>query len=347
MLLGLSFFISFNTYSQGDASSDLPGAHFSLEGALELFKEAKSPEDFEKSLNDPDQLVNNLDLNADDQVDYIRVEDHMEGEVHAIVLQVPVSEDEVQDIAVIEIEKKNEGEAILQIIGDEDIFGQSIIVEPFEETAGEGQGPDEGFSAVRIVANVWLWPSVRHIYRPRYAAWISPWRWRVYPRWWSPWRPHPLGWYHARRPHLHRHFHVVDAHRVVNAHRIYIPQRRVSVTVKARHQPAINRYRSSHRVTSSKVVHRAGSGTSVQKTKTTVARKAGGNTSVQRQQTTIARGSNGAVRGTSTTNRTKVNKTRTNGSVQQRTTKVKHTPQRKGTVTTRRTKTVKKKGGKR
>ena len=78
----------------------------SLEAAIELFKKSDSPEDFEKRLNSENNDVNNLDLNEDGEIDYIRVVDNSAGDVHALVLQVAVSEKESQDVAVIEIEKQ-------------------------------------------------------------------------------------------------------------------------------------------------------------------------------------------------------------------------------------------------
>lgn len=217
-------------------STGFPGDHFSLEGALELFKKADSPEVFEQLLNDKNSKVNNLDLNEDGETDYIRVIDNMEGDAHALVLQVPVSESESQDIAVIEIEKQGPEEAILQIIGDADVFGEEVIVEPFEEAAkdkGKG-GPSMDLEFTRIVVNVYLWPSVRFIYRPGYRVWVSPWRWRAYPTWWRPWRPYPL---HAFRVHVRPfrpHYHVVTTHRVVTAHRVYTPRRTHSTVVRTR-----------------------------------------------------------------------------------------------------------------
>ncbi|MBL7792198.1 MAG: hypothetical protein JNK77_07735, partial [Saprospiraceae bacterium] len=123
-------------------STGLPGDHFSLQGALELFKKAQSPEDFESLLNQEENHVNNLDLNGDGDIDYVRVIDNLEEDAHAIVLQAIVAKDEFQDIAVIEIEKDGDESAILQIIGDEDIYGENVIVEPFEEEDGDdGKGP--------------------------------------------------------------------------------------------------------------------------------------------------------------------------------------------------------------
>ena len=51
------------------------GDDFSLEGALAMFKKANSLEEFEKLLNEENNHVNNLDLNNDDDIDYIVVED--------------------------------------------------------------------------------------------------------------------------------------------------------------------------------------------------------------------------------------------------------------------------------
>jgi hypothetical protein len=216
-------------------SLGLPGDHFSLEGALELFKNSNSLEEFEKKLNEEENYVNNLDLNEDGEVDYIRVEDHMEGNAHAIVLQVPVSEDEAQDVAVIEIEKTSEESALLQIIGDETLYGDNYIVEPFEEEASsDGKGPNARYRIMRITVNVWFWSPVRTIYSPGYRVYISPWRWAAYPRWWSPWRPHPYRWHYNKRVVYRPFYRPVKVHRVTVAHRVYTPRKKSSVTVKSR-----------------------------------------------------------------------------------------------------------------
>jgi hypothetical protein len=50
--------------SAQEGSTGMPGDHFSLQGALEMFKQASSPEDFEKLINTADKNINNLDLNG-------------------------------------------------------------------------------------------------------------------------------------------------------------------------------------------------------------------------------------------------------------------------------------------
>ena len=54
-----------------ESREEVPGDHFSLEGALELFKKSASPEEFEQLLNSPKSEVNNLDLNGDGDIDYM------------------------------------------------------------------------------------------------------------------------------------------------------------------------------------------------------------------------------------------------------------------------------------
>jgi hypothetical protein len=252
-----------------------PGDHFSLQGALELFKKADSPEAFEKALNTKENNVNNLDLNGDGDIDYIRVVDRVEGGVHALVLQVPASATESQDIAVIGLEKTADANAMVQIVGDEDIFGEKMIVEPGdgdedEDEEEEGSAGKNALSLrrVRVVVNVWPWPCVRFMFAPVYAPWVSPWRWAVYPTWWRPWRP--LAW-SVWHPFRHRRivgFGVVRTHRVIAAHRLYTPGRVVSVSVRTRHSAAVGKYR----VTRTTTVRKGPHGGKVKTTRTTVHR---------------------------------------------------------------------------
>lgn len=235
-LFFLALMLSFNLNAQDSAeATGFDGDNFSLEGAIEFLKNSSSLEEFEKSLNTEDNYVNNLDLNRDGDIDYVMVKDNYEGKVHAIVLQVAVNKNEDQDIAVIEIEKTGDDEATLQIIGDEEVFGEQHIVEPFDmEGSSEGSGPSAEMHFTRIVVNVWFWPSVRYIYRPSYRVWVSPWHWGYYPKWWRPWRPRTYTVFRPLTVRYHSRCHRVTTHRVVNAHKIYVPKRKTSTTVVSR-----------------------------------------------------------------------------------------------------------------
>jgi len=235
-------------YSQESDNADstgLGGDNFSLQGALELFKKATSLEDFEKQLNASENDINNLDLNGDGDIDYVRVIDNKDGVAHAIVLQVPVNETESQDIAVIEVEKNGDESALVQILGDEELYGESTIIEPLDEKEIKKKGPSSPeIIASGIIVNVWLWPCVKFIYAPRYVLWVSPYRWNYYPNYWKPWRPHPWRWHHNHCVHYHAHHHVVYTHRAVVAHKVYAPHRRTSVVVVNRHKTAHVNYKA-------------------------------------------------------------------------------------------------------
>jgi hypothetical protein len=222
-------------------STGVPGDNFSLEGALAMFKKAGSPEEFEKLINTEDNKVNNLDLNGDGDIDYVRVIDKTGDDAHAFILQAAISGTENQDIAVIELEQTGKEEAVLQIVGDEDIYGEEVIVEPAPE-----KNLTQATSSKNVVVNVWAWPSVRYVYAPSYVLWVSPWGWRARPVWYRPWRPvHYHVFYPFRVPHRN-HFVIVHTHRVVRAHRIYMPYRATSVTVRTRNEASLTRYRTTH-----------------------------------------------------------------------------------------------------
>lgn len=223
-----------------DGATGLPGDNFSLGGALDLFKKSESPESFERMLNEEENKVNNLDLNGDGQTDYIRVIDHQDGDVHAFVLQDVVAESEDQDIAVIEVEKNGNDNATVQIIGDEDLYGEQRIVEPSEAVKSYG-----GTQTSNVVVNVWTWPSVRYIYAPAYRVWVSPWGWHARPVWWRPWRPVQYHVYHTYHAPYRPHYVVVPHHRTVHAHHVYVPVRRTSVIVRTRYQEPVQHYRTT------------------------------------------------------------------------------------------------------
>lgn len=246
-----------NAQDQTPDTTALPGENFSLQGALDLFKKAGSPEDFEKLLNTEDSKVNNLDLNEDGNTDYIKVVSKRENDVQIFVLQALVSETESQDIAVIELEKTGAENAVVQIVGDEDIYGEETIVEPDESDRSaftEGfpimaKGPNTDYSANGIVVNVWGWPCVRYVYAPSYVIWVSPFSWRSRPVWYRPWRPLAYTVYRPFRYRYRAHYAVVTTRRVVVAPRIYHPMRVTSVTVSNRHHLAVNNYRVTRKTT--------------------------------------------------------------------------------------------------
>jgi hypothetical protein len=200
----------------------LPGDNLNLYAVMDLFQKSETIEGFERSLNDENSRINNLDLNGDNLVDYIMVSDYAEGDVHNIVLRVALNERENQDVAVFIVEKLSDGSVRIQLIGDEALYGKNYIIEPnYAETPNPGYIGNYTRPAVTVVTSTYWdiarWPVVVYIYRPGYIAWHSAWYWGYWPSWWYGWRPYYWHYYYGYHyhwfPHYYAYYHHWDHYR--------------------------------------------------------------------------------------------------------------------------------------
>ena len=215
----------------------LPGDNLNLYAVLSLFQKSATLEQFERELNNPDNKINNLDLNGDGQTDYIQVTDHVISTTHMISLQVNVSQTEKQDIAVIEV-GKTDGQVRIQIIGDEELYGKDYIVEPQASTPNPAYTDDIGSSNVSVSNDVATWAIINWMYVPTYSVYVSPYYYGYYPYYWHPWRPVYYNEYYG----WHSHYYGNPYYRRNNYyyyHGLYAPHRNVSPYV---HRTYFNNY---------------------------------------------------------------------------------------------------------
>lgn len=233
-LTAVFLIIGISAFAQQDDAPEYLGENFSLEGALSMLKKANSIEEFESLINQESNDVNNLDLNNDGEIDYVTVEDITDANKHVLVLSAIINDKEKQDVATIAIEKTGNEEAQLQIFGDEDLYAENTIAEPFdvdEKLSSQKSGPSiQELIPTRVVVNIWLWPSIRFIYAPGYRVWVSPIRWAAFPRWWKPWKPirHTV---FVTRCHVHKTYIHRTPSRHVTIHKSYASRRHSSATV--------------------------------------------------------------------------------------------------------------------
>lgn len=240
----------------------LPGDNLNLYAVMKLFQQSKTLEDFERSLNDPNSTINNLDLNGDNLVDYIKVIDNVDGDVHNIVLQVAVSPKENQDVAVFTVQRFQNGQVQIQLTGDEDLYGKDYIIEPIIDEANSGGTPNPGYTGNTRTVNgqtvtyvttspvqIATWPLVRFIFLPTYTVWHSNWYWGYYPSYWHPWHTYSWNYYygyqynwyndyygHYRRWNYHRYSRWNDDYYI--GHRTYSPD--------VRHQIQAGYYKTTY-----------------------------------------------------------------------------------------------------
>jgi hypothetical protein len=211
----------------------LPGDNLNLYAVMNLFQNSETLEGFERSLNEPNTMINNLDLNGDNQVDYIMVLDYVEGNTHTIVLRVALNQYEHQDVAVFTVQKFRDGTAQVQLIGDEALYGRNYIIEPnYAETPNPGyrgnvvhQRPPNNTVVRTTYYEVATWPVIVYISRPTYVVYRSRWHWGYHPVWWNPWRPHYWHYYYGYHYNWHTHYYTYYRpwrhHRTVVYHNHY------------------------------------------------------------------------------------------------------------------------------
>ena len=185
--------LSFPAISQDKADTTallgLPGDNLDLYAVLTLFQKSKTIEAFEKSLNDEKTGINNLDLNLDKKVDFIKVVTKKDSNAFTFILQVDVTKTETQDVAVILVNKDKNGKVSIQMVGDEDLYGKDYVIEPkgnSSVTANPGY-TGENPVTVNVPATttvvVQSAPIVQYVYSPAYVPYYPPYYYGYYPPW--------------------------------------------------------------------------------------------------------------------------------------------------------------------
>ena len=156
-----------------------------LDAVASIFGDSENLEDFENRLNDPENRISNLDLNNDGYIDYLRVLENSTNRNSLVVIQAILDRDVFQDVATIEIERIQNNNLRIQIIGDSYIYGSNYIIEPV--------------FLHRPLIFSFFWG-------PHYRPWISPYYWNYYPRWYSYYRPYSTFKYNRHiHVHINRH----------------------------------------------------------------------------------------------------------------------------------------------
>jgi hypothetical protein len=195
----LAFAISIPAIAQDvttvNATSTEISDNLDLRAVASIFGDAANLEDFERKLNDPELQISNLDLNNDNQVDYLRVIESVEGNTHLIIIQSVLARDVYQDVATVEVERDSNNNVQVQVVGDVYMYGPNYIYEP-----------------VYVHHPVFFTSFWIGSYRP----YNSGWYWGYYPSYYHVWQPYPVFRY---RRNVHVHINVVNQYNYVNVRR--------------------------------------------------------------------------------------------------------------------------------
>ena len=169
-----SFFITL-TEAQNrttvNAMSNEISDNLDLRAVASIFGDSRNLEDFERRLNDPELQISNLDLNNDNEVDYLRVIETVDYNTHVVIIQAVLDRDVYQDVATIDIVRDNYNRVQVHFIGNEYMYGPNYIYEPVY------------YSTPLIYASFWI---------SNYRPYVSNWYWNYYPSYYYAWNPYPV-----------------------------------------------------------------------------------------------------------------------------------------------------------
>ena len=119
-------------------------------------------------------------------MDFIKVKTTQKDKDFTFVLQVDVTEKEVQDVAVILLSKDKKDKVTLQIVGDKDLYGKDYVIEPKPPVTpnpgytGNDPVPDTVKTTTTVVV-VESAPIVQYVYSPVYVPYYPPYYYGYYP----------------------------------------------------------------------------------------------------------------------------------------------------------------------
>ena len=149
--------------------------YLDLQAVAAAFAESRSVQEFEQLLNSPRYMINNLDLNRDGWIDYLRVLETRQGHYHALLIQACLAPSVFQDVATLVAEYRANA-LYVEVIGDPYLYGYNYIVRP------------------TFVKRPPMWD----IYgRPTYNPWVSPYYYGYYPSYYNKPKPIYLSHYQA------------------------------------------------------------------------------------------------------------------------------------------------------
>jgi len=207
--------LSIPAFSQSETDTTLlglPGDNLDLFAVLDIFQKSKTIEDFEKSLNDSKTKINNLDLNLDEKVDFIKVVTKQKDKDFTFILQVDVTEKETQDVAVILVSKDKDGKVTMQIVGDTDLYGKDYVIEPKPPvTTNPGYTGTEpvkvNVDAPTTVVVVESAPIVQYVYSPVYVPYYPPYTYAYPPPYFTAFAVVAIGVYRHNNYYYHGPYH--------------------------------------------------------------------------------------------------------------------------------------------
>ena len=149
--------VTVTTYNT-DMSFDLD-----LHAVAAAYSEARSTREFEQILNSSKYMINNLDLNRDGYVDYLRVIETRKVQYYAYLIQACLAPSVFQDVATLVAERRA-STLYVEVVGDSYLYGYNYVVRP------------------TFVKRPLMWDVYGYA---NYTVWVSPYYYGVWPSYYT------------------------------------------------------------------------------------------------------------------------------------------------------------------
>ena len=137
--------------------------YLDLHAVAAAYSEARSTREFEQLLNSSKYMINNLDLNRDGYVDYLRVIETRKGQYYAYLIQACLAPTVFQDVATLVAERRA-STLYVEVVGDSYLYGYNYVVRP------------------TFVKRPPMWDVYGYT---NYSVWVSPYYYGAWPNYYT------------------------------------------------------------------------------------------------------------------------------------------------------------------
>ena len=152
------------------------GDNLDLQALGELVKTSKNAQDIENKLNQPNS-INNLDLDGDGKVDYIKVTEYGSGTTKGFSFTVDAPNSQTQEIATIELQQGQNQQANMNINGNQTLYGNNAY-----------------YTSNYSMTDLLIW---HYLFYP-HPYYVSPWHYGYYPSYYHSYGMVPRASYSSR-----------------------------------------------------------------------------------------------------------------------------------------------------
>jgi hypothetical protein len=152
------------------------GDNLNLQALGEMVKTSQNAQDIENKLNQPNS-INNLDLDGDGKVDYIKVTEYGTGGQRGFSFTVDLAGGQSQEVATVELQQGQNQQASMNIQGNQNLYGNNGY-----------------YSSNYLMTDLLIW---HYLFYP-HAYYMSPYRYGFYPSYYHPYGMCSRGIYGGR-----------------------------------------------------------------------------------------------------------------------------------------------------